>query len=217
MTRPLRFLVSAGPTHEPIDAVRYIANRSSGTLGMALAEEILRRGHQLTLVLGPTHLTPPASAVVEHVETAAEMLAALQRHFTSADVLIMAAAVADVKPRQQFTGKLKKDELGLQLLLEKNPDILCELGRIRSHQVVVGFALESLGGDAALAEAARKARDHGCDLVVLNGAKSMGGDGAEGVSFVRPDGTHAALGDLLKSALAQRLVEWCEREGRKSS
>ncbi len=217
MNRPLRFLVSAGPTHEPIDAVRYIANRSSGTLGLALATEILRRGHQLTLVLGPTHLTPPPSASLERVETATEMLAALQRHFPSADVLIMAAAVADVRPKQRALGKLKKDELGLQLPLKKNPDILSALGRIRSHQVVVGFALESLGGDAALAEAARKARDHGCDLVVLNGAGSMGGDGAEDVSFVRPDGTHAAFGTLLKSVLAQRLVDWCEREGRSTS
>jgi phosphopantothenoylcysteine decarboxylase/phosphopantothenate--cysteine ligase len=159
-------------------------------------------------------LKPPAAANVERVETAAQMLAALAQRFPHSDVLIMAAAVADVRPKQCANGKLKKDALGEVLPLEKTPDILCELGRIRAHQIVVGFALESLGGDAALAEAARKARDHGCDLVVLNGAGSMGGTDAEEVSFVERNGAHESLGSLPKSALALRLVEWCERKGR---
>lgn len=210
----MRFLISAGPTHEPIDAVRYIANRSSGTLGIALAREARRRGHEVTLVLGPTHLQAPDGIRLLPVVTAAEMLAALSSGFAQCDVLIMAAAVADVRPRAVAQRKLKKEELGDALPLEKNADILAELSKMRTTQIVVGFSLETLLGAEAIAEAARKATAKRCDLMVLNSAGSLGGADAVAVVLVQADGTSELLGDITKQSLAEKLLTWCELAGR---
>ncbi|MSR75769.1 MAG: phosphopantothenoylcysteine decarboxylase [Planctomycetes bacterium] len=214
MSAPLRFLIGAGPTHEPIDPVRYLGNSATGLLGIELATEAAQRGHSVTLVLGPTHLQPPKGCVVMRVQTALEMLAALEQHFHHADVLLMTAAVADVRPARVARVKLKKEELGDALQLQKNPDIIAHLGRMRRQQVVVGFALETLRGAEAVAEAARKARAKCCDLVVLNSPGSLGGERAADVVFVRADGSSEELGGMTKVDLAKRLVAWCETAGR---
>lgn len=217
MTRKLHFLVSAGPTHEPIDAVRYIGNRSSGQLGILIAQAAQSAGHSVTLVLGPTHLEAPANVTTLRVETAAEMLAALSTHFDACDALVMAAAVADVRPALCADRKLKKDELGATLALEKNTDILAHLGRMRRHQVVVGFALETLHSADAIAEAARKANAKRCDLVVLNSPRSLGGELADSVSFVRADGSAEFVGVISKQDLAARLIQFCALAGSKKT
>ena len=160
-----RVLVTAGPTHEPIDPVRYLGNRSSGKMGVAIAAEALRRGAMVTLVLGPARATPPAGVEVIPVETAEEMRAAVGAH-ADADVVVKAAAVADFRPKRAADRKLKKDHGVPELMLEPTVDILAELAETKGPaQVLVGFAAETDDvEDAGRAKLARK----GVDLLVAN-------------------------------------------------
>ena len=138
-----RIVVSAGGTREPIDAVRVIANRSSGKQGYAIAAEAAARGASVTLV-STVDLPPPAGVVIEHVETAAEMQVAVERLAEVADVVVMAAAVADFRPKAAADGKLRKRDGVPEIILEPTPDILAGLGlRKRPGQVLVGFAAET--------------------------------------------------------------------------
>ena len=161
-------VVSAGPTYEDIDDVRYIGNRSSGRMGYAVAAEAARRGARVILVSGPTALAPPANVEVVRVRSAREMHAAITRHAAAADLVVMAAAVADYMPRERATGKIGKTDAPLALDLVRTPDILAELGVARGgspRPVLVGFAAES--GDPA--ERARlKLRTKNADLIVAN-------------------------------------------------
>jgi len=162
----VRFLITAGPTHEPIDPVRFIGNRSSGKMGVAIAEAASRRGAEVTLVLGPGGAPPPANIDVMRVETAEEMREAVVRRAADADVVVMAAAVADFRPKVVADRKLKKDAGAPELLLEPTPDILAELGeRTRDGQLLVGFAAET---DDAEAAGERKLRAKHLDLLVAN-------------------------------------------------
>lgn len=200
-----RLLVSAGPTHEPIDDVRYLANRSSGKLGCAVAREARAQGLEVDLVLGPVALPDPEGCTVIRVETALEMQAALERRFEACDALVMAAAVADFRPAQRITGKLKKEEGrdDLTLHLTKNPDILQGLAARRAHQFLVGFALEA---DLDLEQAERKRQRKGVDLLVLDGPSTLGADRS---TFCLLDGIIAPvwLRDVSKDELARELVE----------
>ena len=161
-----RVVVSAGGTREPIDPVRYIGNRSSGRMGYEVAAEALRRGAAVTLVTGPTHLSPPPAATVVQVETAAQMWDAVMAASGEADVVVMAAAVADWRPVETAARKLKKGEGPPPLVLEATRDILAGLAeRRRNGQVLVGFAAETEDVEArALAKLAAKS----VDLVVGN-------------------------------------------------
>ena len=163
----VRVLVTAGGTREPIDSVRFIGNRSSGKMGFALARQAARRGAQVTLVAANAALPAPPATRLESVATAAELAAVCEREFQSCDVLLMAAAVADFRPREAAQTKLKKD-LGVpQIELERTPDILSTLAaRRRAGQVIVGFAAEH--GDAAVANGAEKLKRKGLDAVVVN-------------------------------------------------
>jgi phosphopantothenoylcysteine decarboxylase / phosphopantothenate---cysteine ligase len=141
-----RVLVTAGPTAEPIDPVRYITNHSSGKMGYAIAAAAQRRGAQVTLVSGPSSLPDPAGVACNRVTTACEMLKAADQAFDSADIAIFAAAVADMRPEQVSDIKLKKGAAGVDLStikLVENPDILATLAARKTHQVVVGFAAET--------------------------------------------------------------------------
>jgi len=175
--RPLagvRLLVTAGGTREPIDDVRVIANRSSGRQGHAIAEVALRRGAEVSLVT-TSELPPPSGAVVEHVETAAEMAAAVERLAPAQDVVVMAAAVADFRPKAPHAGKLARAEGLPELVLEPTPDILAALVRGRRRgQLLVGFAAESGGAEAAVARGARKLAEKGVDLIVVNDVSAPG-------------------------------------------
>ncbi len=178
----LKVLVTAGGTREPIDAVRYVGNRSSGRMGFALAEEAARRGADVTVVAANVALERRAGIEYVDVRTAAELAAACEARFDAADVLLMAAAVADYTPAAPQAGKLKKDATGpeLDLRLVRTTDVLATLsGRRRPGQLLVGFAAEH--GDGAVERAREKlARKH-LDAVVVNDV------GAPGIAFDAPD------------------------------
>lgn len=161
-------LVTAGPTYEPIDPVRFIGNRSSGKMGFALAAAAAQRGGDVTLISGPVALRTPRNTRRVDVATAAEMQAAVEREFPAADLVIMAAAVGDFAPVSPSQSKLKREQLdGDRLTIEftKNPDILKSIGQRKRHQVLVGFALET---DDELANARNKLAAKNLDAVVLN-------------------------------------------------
>ena len=161
-------LVTAGPTYEDIDPVRYIGNRSSGKMGYAVAAEAVKRGARVLLVSGPTNLAAPAGVELIPVRSAAEMHAAVQHHAASSDIVVMAAAVADYTPERRSTGKIEKSDAPLDLRLVRTPDILAELGRARGSNprpVLVGFAAES--GDPVERGRAKLLRKH-VDFIVAN-------------------------------------------------
>jgi phosphopantothenoylcysteine decarboxylase/phosphopantothenate--cysteine ligase len=161
-------VVSAGPTFEDIDAVRFIGNRSSGRMGYAIAAEATRRGARVVLVSGPAHLEPPAGVEVVRVRSAQEMYKAMGAVWGQADLVVMAAAVADYTPKAPVAGKIEKSDAPLELELERTPDILGELARLRGtnpRPVLVGFAAES--GDP-VARGREKLIRKKVDLIVAN-------------------------------------------------
>jgi phosphopantothenoylcysteine decarboxylase/phosphopantothenate--cysteine ligase len=166
-------LVTAGPTREPIDPVRFLSNRSSGKMGYALAGEARRRGARVVLVSGPTSLLPPYGVEVRPVETAAEMSREVKSLLPRADVVIMAAAVADFRPASPSARKVKKKEAPRSLGLAPTEDILASLGRTagRAKKILVGFAAET---ENVTAEAARKLREKKLDLIVANDVSRPG-------------------------------------------
>jgi phosphopantothenoylcysteine decarboxylase / phosphopantothenate---cysteine ligase len=171
----LRVLVTAGGTREPIDAVRYVGNRSSGRMGFALAEEAARRGADVTVVAANVALPRRAGIEYVDVETAGELAEACERRIDAADVLLMAAAVADYRPQDPHAGKLKKDVTGseLELRLVRTTDVLETLSaRRRPGQLLVGFAAEH--GDEALAHAREKLERKGLDAIVVNDVSTPG-------------------------------------------
>lgn len=161
----LRVLVTAGPTREPLDAVRFLGNRSSGRQGYAVAEEAARRGATVTLVSGPTRLSDPFGVTTVRVETAEEMLRAVEDAYGAAQLVIGAAAVADFRPVKRIEGKLKKDSPLEAIVLERTIDILAILGARKGERVLVGFAAEA--GDP-VASARGKLTAKNLDLVVAN-------------------------------------------------
>ncbi len=165
-------LVTSGPTREPIDPVRYISNRSSGKMGHAIATSALRRGAKVTLVAGPTPLSPPPGAVYVPVQTAEEMREASLQHLEAATIVIKAAAVADYRVQHPSATKIKskKDE-GLTLELAPNPDILKEIAGRKGPRFVVGFAAET---DDVRAHAGAKLRAKGVDMLVVNDVSKLG-------------------------------------------
>lgn len=171
----LKVLVTAGGTREPIDGVRFVGNRSSGRMGFALAEEAARRGADVTVVAANVALERRRGIEYVDVETAQELAAACEARFGEADLLLMAAAVADYRPEQAHAGKLKKDAAGreLELRLVRTPDVLATLAaRRRPAQVLVGFAAEH--GDGALAYAREKLERKGVDAIVVNDVSTPG-------------------------------------------
>jgi phosphopantothenoylcysteine decarboxylase / phosphopantothenate---cysteine ligase len=195
-----RVVVTAGPTFEPIDAVRFVGNRSSGRMGFLVAEEAERRGGTVTLVTGPTHLPDPPGVEVIRVETAEEMRDAVMARFDDADAVVKAAAVADWRPKERAEAKLKKEAGTPDLHLEPTPDILRELGERKEHRYLVGFAAET--GDLE-ASGRTKLREKHLDLIVVNEV------GREGTGF--DSDTNRAL---LISADGQDvpLREWTKRD-----
>lgn len=161
----VRVLVTAGPTREAIDAVRYITNASSGKTGFAIAEEAARRGAQVTLVTGPTHLPDPFGVEVVRVNGAAQMHHAAEQPFVSADVVIASAAVSDFTPARPVAGKVKKGEADSSIELVRTADILAGFGSRKGHRLLVGFAAET---EDVVASARKKLETKSLDLVVAN-------------------------------------------------
>jgi len=160
-----RVLVTAGPTREPLDPVRYLSNRSSGKMGYALAAAAVRRGAKVTLISGPTGLEAPWGAKLVGVETAAEMARVVSKHLAKCDLLLMAAAVADFAPKKSAKKKVKKAKAGLSIALEKTTDILASVAKQKGKCLLVGFAAET---GNPVPEAKRKLKAKKLDLVVAN-------------------------------------------------
>jgi len=200
-----RLIVTAGPTREPIDPVRYISNRSSGKMGYGLAAAALRRGAAVTLISGPTALTPPAGAVFVPVQTAEEMREAVLHHLDRATIVVKAAAVADYRIKQPATVKIKgKHDVTLELT--PNPDILAEVAARRTRAFVVGFAAET--NDVA-ANARAKLESKGIDLLVANDVSQQGiGFDADDNEVLLLDrwGGARALPRMAKSAVADAIL-----------
>jgi phosphopantothenoylcysteine decarboxylase / phosphopantothenate---cysteine ligase len=207
----LRVLISAGGTREPIDLVRFIGNRSSGRMGLALAEGAARRGAEVTLVAANVSLPAPPGVRRVDVETAAELADAIGREFDASDVLVMAAAPADFRPKRASGEKIHREGSGgLELDLEPTEDILAGLGaRRREGQTIIGFAAETEDG---LQRAREKLRRKGADAIVLNDVSrsEIGFDSPENeVVIVEAAGTHPVpLGP--KEAVADAILERIE-------
>jgi len=200
-------LVTAGPTREDIDPVRLLTNRSSGKMGYALAEAAIRRGARAILVSGPTDLTVPAGADWVPVRTSDEMHRAVRERAAEADIIIMAAAVADYRPAAPHAQKLKRGEGSLTLHLEPTPDILAELGREKGARILVGFAAETT--DLAANARAKLARK-GADIIVANDVTQEGagfdGDTNIVTLFLR-DAREIPLPKLPKFEVANRILD----------
>ena len=203
-----RVLVSAGPTREQIDAVRFITNASSGKMGYAMADAAAQRGAEVLLVSGPTALATPPNVTCVPVLTAEEMHQELDARFAWATVLVMTAAVGDFRPRYPSSVKIKKHEwTGEPLELERTPDILQSLSHKRTHQVLVGFAAES---EDLLANGRNKLHQKSLDLLVINritGPQSAFGNETNEVMLLPRHGTPIEVERLPKRLLADRILD----------
>ena len=202
-----RILVSAGPTQEPIDPVRFISNRSSGKMGYAIAEAAQARGAQVVLVTGPTALLAPRGVEIVSVATAEEMTKALSAHLAWSTAVIMAAAVADFRPKNPALQKMKKQERTDQTLdLERTTDILASLSAQRTTQLMVGFAAETTD---LIAHAKDKLQAKGLDLIVANNVSTEGagfGSDRNAATLIDRQGAITELPLMPKQALADAIL-----------
>jgi phosphopantothenoylcysteine decarboxylase/phosphopantothenate--cysteine ligase len=202
-----RIVVTAGPTHEPVDAVRFLGNRSTGKMGYAVAREAAKRGAAVALVSGPSSLPDPPGVEVVRVETAEEMRDAVLARFEEADAVVKAAAVADWRPKQAAEGKLKKDGGPPELLLEPTPDILRELGERKGDRILVGFAAET---DDLETAGRTKLREKRLDLIVVNevGAPGTGFEADTNRAMIlSADGDDVQLREWTKPELAAAICD----------
>ncbi len=172
----MRILITAGPTREFIDPVRFISNSSTGFFGYEIAKTAAKRGHKVTLISGPVSLTPPGGIKFIPVLTALEMKSAVNKFYPSSDCLIMSAAVADYRPAAPVGKKIKKTKERLTIRLKKNPDILFEAGKKKGSRILVGFAVET---DDMISNAKSKLKKKNLDFIVaasLRGKDSPFGD-----------------------------------------
>lgn len=206
--RGLRVLVTAAGTREAIDPVRFVGNRSSGKMGYAIARAALARGAEVTLVSGPSKEVPPVCANFVPVENTKEMLDACLNIYPNVDIVIKAAAVADFRPHEAAEHKIKKEhEDQLTLVLDKNPDILFELGQRKQQQFLVGFAAETRDVEAY---ARKKIVKKHLDLIVANDVTQPGAGfnvDTNVVKLIEPDGTLTALAQMSKADVAGHILD----------
>ncbi len=207
----MRILVTAGPTREAIDPVRFISNRSTGKMGYAVARAARDRGHEVCLLSGPVCLPPPEGVRLVSIVSADELLEAVRAELSGCDALVMAAAVADWRPAEVAGEKLKKATMRPVLELERTPDVLAAVQSEKGDRIFVGFAAET--GDL-VKEAERKLREKGLDLIVANDvSRTDAGFAADTnqVVLLAADGTREDWPLLSKAAVGERIVEWIER------
>lgn len=203
----VRVLITAGPTYEPIDPVRFVGNRSSGKMGYALTEAALAHGATVTLITGPTALTPPAGATIVRAQTAQQMHDAVQEHFDACDVFIAAAAVADYRPERVLTHKHKRTGTGWTLRLVPNPDILASVAQRKGNRLVIGFAAET---DKALQHATEKLKRKNLDLIAVNNVLEPDSGfevDTNRLTLIYADGRIEELPLMPKRACAQRIIQ----------
>ena len=200
----MRFLITAGPTREPIDPVRYLSNRSSGKMGYAVAEAALEAGHEVDLISGPVNLDPPDGVHFTPVSTADEMHDAVHQHLDHCDVVVMCAAVADYKPAKVSPQKIKKSANPLSLELVPTRDILASLSTPDREYLVVGFAAET---DDVENNAQKKLEAKNCDIIVANDvAVGMESDENE-VTILFRNGEKQKISRSSKKNVARELVK----------
>ncbi len=201
-------MVTAGPTAEPLDPVRFLTNRSSGKMGYALAEAAHERGARVVLISGPSSLPPPAGVQVVNVDTAEEMLAAARIHIVESQWFLMAAAVADYRPSVRSGKKIKKSgKKNLTVELEANPDILCEIAKEKGDRLFVGFAAES---ENLIGNAKDKLEAKSLDMIVANDITEEGSgfqSDNNRAALIQRDGTTEELPLLPKRELADRILD----------
>lgn len=204
----LKVLVTAAGTREPIDPVRFVGNRSSGKMGYAIAQTAAERGAEVLLVTGPSSLNIPANVKAQKVESTQEMLEACLAAYENVDIVIKAAAVADYRPRDVADQKIKKkNDDALTVVMDKNPDILKELGSRKQQQILVGFAAETQN---LLENAKEKIVKKNLDMIVANDVTAAGaGFNADTniVKFLFPDGQVMSLEQMPKKEVAERLLD----------
>ncbi|HEY0982702.1 MULTISPECIES: phosphopantothenoylcysteine decarboxylase [unclassified Schlesneria] len=201
----MRILITAGPTREYLDDVRYLSNASSGRMGYAIAEAIVAAGHEAVLVTGPVTLTPPEGCETHNVETTEQLLNTCNRLFGDCDGVIATAAVCDYRPRERFQGKLAKTGVSLELELVETADVLAELGMNKGSRWIVGFALES--DEFAHINALRKLKHKNCDAIVLNRPTAIGSMNNE-IEIIDKSGKGVANYSGSKTDVASQLWQW---------
>jgi len=202
----VRFLITAGPTREPIDPVRYLSNRSSGKMGYAIAEAAVEAGHEVVLISGPVDVVRPRGVAVIPVSTSDEMFAAVRQQTSGCDILVMCAAVADYKPANVSKNKIKKRGANISLELVPTQDILASLPKDRQY-LVVGFAAETENVEA---NAHKKLREKNCDVVVANDV-SRSDSGMESdeneVTVLFRNGENKKISRASKKIVARALIK----------
>ena len=200
----MRFLITAGPTREPIDPVRYLSNRSSGKMGYAIAQAALETGHQVVLISGPVNLTPPPGATLVPVVTSDDMFDAVHRNLKHCDLLVMCAAVADYRPARFAPQKIKKGNKAISIDLVPTRDILLSLPKQHRQFLVIGFAAETNDIEKY---ALQKLLAKNCDIIVANDvATGMEGDENE-VTILSRDGKKQKISRAPKKNIARELIK----------
>ncbi|MDQ0215072.1 phosphopantothenoylcysteine decarboxylase/phosphopantothenate--cysteine ligase [Oikeobacillus pervagus] len=222
INKPLKgkkIVITAGPTRESIDAVRFFTNHSTGKMGYALAEAARELGADVTLISGPVSLSHPEGVEIQKVQSAEEMYQAVMQRYDQADIVIKSAAVADYRPKQTYDHKMKKQDGDLVVEMERTKDILKTLGEKKQHQILIGFAAET---DHVGEYAMKKLKSKNADMIVANNIKMKGaGFGGETniVTFFKQDGSKKELGILSKKEVAYEIlreaVEILKKEGSK--
>ncbi|MEP6647031.1 MAG: bifunctional phosphopantothenoylcysteine decarboxylase/phosphopantothenate--cysteine ligase CoaBC [Saprospiraceae bacterium] len=205
----LKVLINAGPTYEALDPVRYVGNHSTGKMGVAIAEEFAKRGSDVTLVLGPDSVLPEDDKIiVKRITSADDMLAACESSFDESDITVLAAAVADYKPAKVATEKIKKESDNMTIEFVRTPDIAATLGAKKTHhQILIGFALETIDGEA---NAFEKMHKKNMDMIVLNNPKEQGaafGHDTNKVTFLFPDNKRLSFELKSKKDVARDIVD----------
>ena len=201
----MRILITAGPTREPIDPIRFISNWSTGVMGFSLAREAKRQGHRLILISGPTNLKPPRGVRIIKVITAQEMLKAVKKHFNWCDALIMAAAVSDFRPKKISKLKIKKRKK-IKFSLEQNQDILNWCARRKKDKILIGFALET---ENLIKNFFKKLKDKKLNFIVGNQVKKRiipFGDKLTSAVIIDKKGHRQYLNRLVKKDIAKVLI-----------
>lgn len=201
----MRILITAGPTREYLDDVRFLSNASSGRMGYAIAEACVAAGHKTVLVSGPVSLEPPTGCEVHHVETTSDLEHACLSLFPDCDGIIATAAVCDYRPKERATGKMKKTGGTVIFEMVETTDVLATLGRDKkSNQWILGFALES---QDARQNAMRKLKSKNCDFIVLNDTSAIGSN-SNSVEILNNAGETEISFDGEKTQIASKLTKW---------
>ena len=200
----MKILITAGPTREYLDDVRYLSNASSGRMGYALADAALKAGHEVILVTGPVDLPPPVGCEVHRVETTAQMRDASVAAFPGCDGVIAAAAVCDYKPKQRIEGKIAKTGEPISIEMIETDDVLAELGQMKDGHWIIGFALEA---ENPRENALQKLRAKNCDWIVLNAPSAIGAE-TNTVELLDQTGNVIQSWSGTKTDVAEKLVGW---------